>query len=401
MKRLMQYSWVVVLLLGVNVLLAQQTKEKKVLIIGMDTAQFYSNQFYIDDLAWVNNTNAGGVAIPYKNMLEYALFGYAETDFVFVRMPKLLEDSVHLHTAYRTVSNETEDYLGLVPKLPQADLVPEIAALYKVDYILSLNLYEILADTISKYDVGSRHVIHYDLFARDMKLIKGGRYIGRTYDVWPEYLTWFYKDFALDVTLWAGLHQAGKEITDATYTEAVAQFELDKFGLAGKKSLGISLGYGMPEGGIGVRYSQMKNEYLEWNAGLGWDFAGLKLSAGLQYYLMGFRYKTMPFVGLNYAFASGNTFVLGDMKNEFGEIIDPSNVSKHQIFSDHAMHLGVGLNVIIAPQVSLIPVFNYAFPFARKQPVLLSGKDSDRRNNVVSALGVGGAGAGLNLVIYF
>ncbi len=380
-----------------------QERNKRILVMGLDTLQFYSDAFHIDSLAAAYSIERSDVPKLFGAFLTDEIVSYDYDRFSYFSVFQKEIDSVRWDMDYVTLQNRLGDeYLGIVPYSEDQSRLLNLIEKYKPDYILSLNLYELLALTDSvNFGDSVRHVVHFDLFDKNLKSVNSGRLDMDTdeYDLY--YLDWFYKDIALDQILWIKAYEKDPDdIQSAYYTELDNYFK-QSTSISNRRVLNITLGTGMPYGGIGFGFGNVFATNWEWDLGWGFDFSGLRAGIGFKHYVLGASgLGPRPFVGLNYSLASGFTFNLGGEKDEFGNQIDPDDVTRFKIFGDHGLHLRFGFNILVDRDVAINPSIGYAFAFRRQEPEILSGPDKTGRTNFVRFMSFGGLEIGMIISVY-
>ena len=381
-----------------------QSQTIKTVIIGLDTTQFFSNAYYLDDLAKANMVEPKDVPRMFGLHLSGNMADYSYLDYTYEKAGFEETDSVRQEGRYGTILDiSSNEYLGFIPLNKQQESLRNLIKRRSADYVVSINLYEILADTedFKTGDIAS-HVIHYDLLDKNLRLVHSGKFEADTYEYGVYDLEWLYHDFALDLIFWIRTYESGEKDVFEQYQNEIDDYFRRGSSITRKNGIGLAAGGGMPYGGLGLEYSQLINDYWEWNFGAGWDFSGFNLGIGTRYYALGNQGKrTRPFAGLNFAFASGNKFTLGEEKDEFGTVINPLEVSKFKIYADLAIYATAGLNIKIDEELSIVPSVGYSFPFGRKAPTLLSGPEKEFRNNFAEFSAVGGVQIGITIIGYW
>ena len=379
-----------------------QNSPVKVLFILPDSTKFYSNSFYIKDLAYMLDVKPEKVFIPYLQNIERELIPYEYENFEYISCAQQSLKKWHKEALYQTVQNdEGEEYLGVMPVSENSTLQAMIQD-HGASFVLFVNLYEILSDEMIKY-YGEKvtHVIHFDLFNSSLALIKGGKYLAITEEFLPESMEWFYKDFALNNLFFCKAWKKDSLNLSKAYQEEAISFEKKTFGFSKKKAIGVLFGTGMPYGGIGLEFNYNINHFWDINAGAGRDFSGFKVGLGARYYVLGYSKIVKPFVGLNYGFASGNQVILGAERDQYGKIINPEKAGRYKIHADHALYLRSGLNILSKSGLYVVPSLGYAYPFLRTKPSLLEGEENEIRNKVTNFLAVGGIDIGIGFYYYW
>lgn len=380
---------------------AQSTQDKeKILIIGLDTSRFFSNVYFKEELAYYNNTKKEKVVEVYNKYLLEMLERFSTEKYEFVAADSAEASQVHEKSTFVELENDYgQPFFGIAPVEGSGEMLISLMEKYQADYLLSINTYEIYRknppDYVS-YDTRTKHIIHYDIFDQQLNNIYGGRYALTSFAVEAQFNLRNYEIFAREVILRLKAYKnAGENSTLLEQYNLLKEREI-------KKSLGIgvSLGFGAPYGLFGLEFSRFISNTLELNGGLGYDFSGFKIGAGARLHLVNFESKVKPFIGLNYAYATGNTFSLGGETDEFGNQLAPEDVSRYEIFSDHAIHVKGGARYALENQTFMLSA-GYSFPFMDERPILLEGKESSSRMNLVKAMAVGGLDIHFTYIYYF
>jgi len=384
------------ILLYVNVLglKAQEnttdTISNKILVVGFDTAQFYSNVFYLEDLAYYNNTTLDSVVEMYRGKLLQTLKYFEHEGYDFIVADSADQALVHQSSVYLNVQNDyDEDFIGLAASDSiDEPYLTDLMEKYEAGYLLSINAYDIFRDKPPQYisySTKTQHIIHYDLFNRELNAVYSGIIPLTSFANESFYMVSRYEAFAKDIILRLKAYLTA----DDNESARTRYEELKEARVKRNWGLGLSAGFGSPYGLLGIHMTRYISPSLDINFGVGFDFSGIKLGLGTRIYLMNFESDFKPFLAFNYAYATGNEFQMGGSTDEFGNQLDPDDVSNFKIFSDHALHFAGGVRYLIDNQQILLSV-GYSFPIIGDNPELLSGKRSESRMNFVDAMAVGG-----------
>ncbi|MEO1055251.1 MAG: hypothetical protein AAFX87_31790 [Bacteroidota bacterium] len=397
-----------VLLLGQPLGTYGQSVPEKVLVVGLDTGQFFSNVFYIEDLAFYNDMSEDKVIKLYADRLDKSLENtrYEQYQYV-VPNSKDLEIARLILNYSNAQNNVGEDYVRSdIPRQDQRDIL-RLMSSYNAKYLLTINFYDIhaedLPDKIADHTPAD-HIIHYNIYNHRLSSLKGGTFTKRPRYVQALAQDRIYETFAYDIllhiqafTISSSTEEAQKNYETLSKTQWNKRYGLDDgFGFGG------SLGVGAPYGGIGLEAVWFFHGNLDLNVGLGFDFSGFKIGAGSRYYFKSPKPSLRPFIGLGYAYASGLEFNLGGERDDDGNQLDPDDVSRHKIFSDHAIHLRGGLSILnVDESFSILPTVGYSYPIQGRVAKLQSGRDSDFRNSLVDFMAVGGIEVSVTLIYHF
>ena len=379
-----------------------QEKPKRILVIGLDTLQFSSNIFFIDELAHYNGVGVYDVVKLYNNRLMAALRDFKDKEFQFVIADSTETATVHANSVFIELENDLDEpFTGIAPAEGYGESLFQLMDKHQADYILTINEYQIYhknpPDYIS-YDIKADHIIHYDLFNRSLTNIYGGRKPMTSNAVEAIFMMSHYKNYAKTVTIWLSAHE--KSINnDLSVVENFKLIRDEKY--INASAFSLSVAFDGPYGAIGVAYSRFIGRDIEAHAGLGFDFSGMKIAVGANYYLsdlIGPKFR--PFFGISYALNTGNTFELGGSVDDYGNQLNPEDVSKFKISGDHAIHFTGGMSYWMEYSVISVSA-GYSFPFKGIRPQLISGNDSKGRLNLVNALNPGGLGISVKYLIFF
>ncbi len=237
-----------------------------------------------------------------------------------------------------------EEYLGIVPITRDQSILQNEIVKQESDYLLSVNLYEILSLQKDSTDFGDEvlHVIHFDLFDKNMKMVNSGNFRQVLHHIWSgDDMSWFYKDFALDQIFWVKAFESDPEKLVENYSNQVDSYFND---ITSNKYVGINAGVGMPLGGIGIEIGQLFKDIG--NERDGTHFKDLAKWKGLKIFIVpGSQIKVIQTIhGSSVLLIFGNRFNI-EVNRMNSELIDPDDVTRFRIFSDQAIHLRAGLNI--------------------------------------------------------
>ena len=318
--------------------------KKRILVVGFDTTQFYTNVFYIDELAYYNNTTTYKVVDLYKKkLLQVLKYHDNKNEYEFIIADSADQYKVFKNSDYLEVENDYgEPFIGIAAKIEdtlsniQGQLLVDLMKKYNTSYLLTINAYEIYKKNppeYTSYATRTQHIIHYDLFNRELNSLFSGKISLKAFANEAYYMVSNYQEFAEEILLRLEAFLQKDEFTSMQEK----YLELKEAYIKNRTGLGVTAGFGAPYGLFGVLMSRYLSKNLELNAGLGYDFNGFKIGAGARLYMMKFNSQLKPFLGLNYAYASGNTFEIGGATDEFGTQLEPDDVSRIRIFKDHAI----------------------------------------------------------------
>jgi hypothetical protein len=177
-------------------------------------------------------------------------------------------------------------------------------------------------------------------------------------------------------------------------------YRLREKSVANTWGAGISFGYNMPHGWGSAELTRHLGYRWDVNAGIGIGPSGFKIGAGLRLYLLNYGKKYKPFLAAQYAWASGMRINMGGQEDESGNQLYPEEVSTFKIPSDQAVHLRAGFRWLSTNHSVLLSA-GYAIPFMGYEARFISGRQSERRQNIANAFTVGGFEGGLTYIYYF
>lgn len=374
-----------------------QDQKENILFLNMDSSQFYSEVNFNDYVYKADSLGIMAISKAFKVVLGNVIDLFSSSEFEVSKASLSETNSVRSQNTYRTLPDfNQEEYLGMVPTDSTQSELKALIAAYNASYILSINLYEIFP--VEKSVDEFFHIIHYDLFSSDFKVIHSGRFIGRDYALVPADIAWFYSDFIQDMVF--RIKAEKMDMDDETaYKKVKEQF----LGNTSKKStgtyIGLLAGFGAPYGGIGLEIAQTVKKF-DINGGIGYDYGGLKIGGGMRYYFMESGKYLKYFSGLAMAYNSGGKFVLGAERDDLGSIINPDESSSYKIASDWSLHARLGTAMIFEGEGMLMFTFGYSYPLKRSEPELTDGTFKKSRDNYAKFVSPGGLEFSINLMIF-
>lgn len=371
----------------------------RILVVGFDTTQFYSNVFYLGELAYYNNTDTNSVVETYKKKVLEVLKYHNSREYKFVVADSADQHRVFRSSVYLEVENDFgTPFIGIAAgEDAQGQLLTGLMEKYNANYLLTLNAYEIFKKNPPEYvsySTKTEHLIHYDFFNKELNSMFSGKIPLTSFANEAYFMVSRYQEFGDEILL----RLKAYNLVDNKARMMELYAELKERDIKNRTGLGLSLGFGAPYGLFGIEISRYISSSVDINAGLGYDFNGFKIGAGTRIYLIKFDQKIKPFLGLNYAYATGSSFELGGEFDEFGNQIDPDDISQIEIFSDHAIHFSVGGRYLLENQAFMLRV-GYSFPFQDKNPIV-RGNESQSRRNFADAMAVGGLDINFTYVHY-
>ena len=314
---------------------------RKILLLNLDSIQFYSEVNFKDYIYGVDTVDILEVARIYSTSVGNAIDYYSNQRRYYQLLGKKELNDIRRESRYMTLKNdEGDEYLAMVPLDTVQSALRAAVSIHQPDYILSINLYEILPHETEKDKF--YHILHYDLFTADLKMVKSGRFIAEDYNLFPQDLSWLYNEFALDMIFWTESFEKSGVTGDFEVYDSLRNEHKNPTPKLKKYYGGLAAGFGGPYGGIGAEF-MMLQEYFDLNAGLGYDYMGFKIGFGFRTYLIDTRRHSRIFGGINIAYNSGNTFVLGARYDENNVLINPDDISKYKTGSDVSIHFRAGI----------------------------------------------------------
>jgi hypothetical protein len=384
----------------------------RILVMPLDTMQFYSNVFYLEDLAYFNMLRTDTVIKVYTGAVTKGLREFRHNAFEYVMPTDEEVAQLHRQVAYVELDDEKgETYFGVAPTSEEnAQFVMALMDKYKAEYFLSVNFYELFSRTVPGYIYATtrhRQIIHYDLFDRLLNTVHSGRYVETVSNVMINRLGYYYHNFANEPTEWILAMREGLErgmSAQEIVEDRTNRVQRKKYGLTHVVGVGLGLGVGTPYGAIHGEVSYHLNENVDINAGIGYDFTGVNMGVGMRYYLSGFNTRMKPFIGVAYNYIGGSTFRIGAEKDEFGNYINPNAISEYRLLSNHLLHARGGLS-FVSRNFAVQPTIGYSIPFnAERYEVVYHGSqvtDPRSRNRTASFLAGGGLEISFSFIWYF
>jgi hypothetical protein len=382
------------------------TAKATILVIGLHPTQFYSNVYYIDELAKLNDTSASAATALYSYTLVNALKQYNSGNYRFVSADSAEVARIHARSTYVDWQNEyKEPYIALDADSAQDLAMKALMQKYNADYLLSLNYYLIYRGSPPTYYnpvIRTKHQVHYELFSRSMNIASAGTIVLASGNSQASAMVPQYNEFAQ--TLLARL-----AITEGNYTAEQARKKyllLRERLIRNKWGGGISIGWGMPYSWFGTELVRNLGTRWDVNAGIGFGPSGFKAGAGVRYYLLEYGAAFKPFFSAHYAWGSGMTIRMGGEKDESGNLINEQATTQFYIPSNHAVHLKTGFRWLKLNK-SIMLSAGYGIPFKPdRAEVIWNGNEVPadvfrRRRNWADSFSIGGLDVGITYVIFF
>lgn len=377
-----------------------QPAKTRILVVGLDTLEFSSNVFYIDELAYYNGVPVERVIELYNRTLVETIKKSAEMDYEFVVADSADKVALHLATEFVELEKEDgEEFVGIAPILNAGFGLIDLFKKYQADYVLTVNAYQIYSENPPQYisyNTRTEHIVHFDVFDAHLNSVFAGKFSMTSFAVEAVFNENGYEDFANEALTRIRAYELSQE-TGKSPQEAYTTLREAKYSQA--MSMGLQVAFDGPYGLVGGYLAQMLGPDLEVNGGLGYGFSGFKIGAGGRYYLDVFGLRFKPFIGFNYSYTAGNRFEIGGETDEFGNQLDPNDVSRFRIFPDHALHFKGGMSYRFEHRAIMLEA-GYSFPFKGERPELLSGNDSRSRQNFANAMAPGGLEITFSYQIY-
>lgn len=378
------------------------SEDTKILVVGLDTLQFSSNVFYLDELAYYNNTGEYDVVELYNHMLTRTIRETSEDDFAFVVADSADAALVHSTSVFIETANEYGDeFIGVAPAEGDGGPIIELMKKYDADFILFLNAYQIYhkdPPEYVSYDIKADHIIHFDIFTNQLSSVYGGIVSLSSSAVEAFMMRPHYRKFAINAVKWIRAYKRSLE----NKKSVKENFELlrDEMYL-NASGLSATVGFDGPYGLLGLSFSRFIGRTWEPNIGIGIDFSGFRTGVGVNYYFHNAlsNESLKPFIGLNYSFASGNEFEWGGQKDDYGNQLNPDDVSRFKIHAEHLIQLQGGMSYWMNNSAISLSV-GYGYPFRDKRPKQLWGKESKARMNLVEAFAPGALGVTVKYMLF-
>jgi hypothetical protein len=377
-----------------------------VLVVGFPLSQFYSNVFYIDEIAYVNDTTVRNVIPLYNQAFKTALASYPAGRYRFVAADTAQAAHLHEVSTYVDWRNEFNEPYTALGSDSLLDLrMQALMEYYQADYLLSINFYEITRGSSPNYlspQIRTQHIIHYEVFTPDLRIASAGTIPLITRDLRAGAMRDSYREFAQELRL-------RMEIFEAGYTPEVARrryFRLRDRLVENNWGGGVFAGWNSAYGWLGAELTRYIGNRVDLNAGIGVGFSGFKAGAGMRYYLLeqGHRYK--PFLGVRYAWASGMQMNMGGTTDASGVQINPGDVSTFRIPSARSVHLTTGFRWLFTDRALLLGAGYGIALGGRREAIIENPGDTvtpdvlDRRRRTANLFTVGGVDVSLTYIFF-
>jgi hypothetical protein len=382
------------------------TAPKRILVLGLKTSQFNSNVYYINELAFLNDTAQSKVIDLYNQTLLQTLTEYPSTQYQFILPTSIEIAAIQRRSNYVEWKNEyKEPYLALDADSVQDVQFAQLIGIYSADYVLNLNYYNIFRNSPPAFyssTIKTRHIIDYELFNSQLGIASAGQITLISTNSKATAMKPKYTDFAAQLI-------ERLQIVEGNFPTAVAEkkyLRLRERIIKDAWGAGFSLGWGNTYGWFSTQL--LRNIGTQWdiNGGIGFGPSGFKAGAGVRYFLLNYGRKYKPFFEVNYAWASGMKIDMGGEKDDSGTQLYPDRVSTFRIPSDQAIHLKTGFRWLKNSKAWMLHV-GYAMPFkGDKARIIAAGSDVsvetfNRRKNWADLFTVGGVDVGITYLIYF
>jgi hypothetical protein len=377
-----------------------------ILVIGLQPTQFYSNVYYIDELARLNDTSAARATELYSQALVNVLGNYASDKYRFVAADSAEVARIHTRSTYVDWQNEyKEPYVALDADSVQDMAMKNLMQKYGADYLLSLNYYLIYRNNPPAYYspvIRARHQIHYELFDTGMRIASAGQILLTSNDARAQAMRQLYPRFA-------ELLLSRLAIWEGNYTARQARqqyFLLREELIKNKWGGGFSAGWGMPYSWFGAELLRNLGRRWDVSGGMGFGPSGFKAGAGVRYYLLEYGTGFKPFLSAHYAWGSGMTIRMGGENDENGNLINEEYTTQFRIPSNHALHLKAGFRWLRTNKAFMIST-GYGIPFKPvRAETIWNGSDVpadvlSRRRRWADLFSIGGLDVGITYIIYF
>ncbi len=248
---------------------ARKDVKDTILVVGLDTSQFFSNVFFKKEVAYYNNIRIDSV-IPYFNrFILMNLREYSNKDFVFVIADSADQVNVKSQSIYTEVENGQGEVFFGIAAAENADIsLVTLMEKYNADYLLTLNAYEIFRQnppTFVTYSTKTEHLIHFDLFDKAMNSFLPGKIGQASYAIEAFLNQEFYREFAVDIV--NRIEAYKKEKPGLTLFQKYELVNQTRF--TNHFGIGLQIGVGSPYGLLGTELSYYLTDFAELNAGLG------------------------------------------------------------------------------------------------------------------------------------
>ncbi len=374
-------------------------RKETILVVGFTPQQLGSNVYFTEELAWINDTTEQ-YATLYSEALVQSLLDFENENFRFVTVSKEQASLIHLRSLFAEWKNQFgESYIALTSDSLLESNLRTLMDVYRADYVLTLNFYEIYrssAPSMYTPDLDVRHIIHYDLFTYHMYTASAGTISLPTSYSAAAHMTKRYPLFAHE--LLARLEIFRTEETDTGMRQRY--FRLRDQSVANRWGGGISGGWGAPYGAIGGELLRQIGVNFDINAGIGYSYSGFKGGIGARYYLMQYGTRVRPFVGINLVAASGAPYTIGGATDDAGNYLNPDEVSRFRILPDQAIHGKIGFRLLGQSQALLV-TGGYSQPFRGRPAQFERGLLNAQRQAQADLMRVGGLEIGISYIHYF
>jgi hypothetical protein len=380
---------------------AQQTAPLKetILVLSFTPQQLGSNVFYMDELALLNDTTEQ-FAQMYSDTLVQSLVNYEHANFRFVTVTPEQAAMYHRRSLFAEWKNQFgESYIAITSDSLLEVTLKTLMDIYKADYVLTLNYYEIYRSSTPAMfspDLDVRHIIHYDLFTYHMFTASAGTISIPTNYSSAAQMARRYPMFTHD--LLARLEIFRTEETEAGMRQRY--FRLRDQKIANRWGAGITGGWGSPYGALGLELLRQVGANMDINAGLGYSYSGFKGGIGARYYLLQYGSRFRPFVGINLVTASGGVYTMGDARDDAGNYINPQDVSQFRLPANQAVHGKVGFRMLGQSQALLV-AGGYSQPFRDRRAKFEKGLYTAERQAQADLMTVGGLEVSVSYIYYF
>lgn len=384
----------------------QQGSAARILVLGLKPSQFNSNVYYINELAFLNDTSQTEVINLYNQTFLQTLAAYSPGSYQFVLPTQAEEAAIHSRSSYIEWTNEyKEPYLALDADSVQDVLFKDLIGKYQADYILNLNYYNIYRSSPPAFfseTIKTRHIVDYEVFDAQLAIASAGQIIMISNNSRASAMKSKYTDFATQLI-------ERLEIFAGKFPVAVAEkkyMRLRERAIKNTWGAGFSLAWGGTYGWFSTQL--VRNIGTQWdvNGGIGFGPSGFKAGTGVRYFLLNYGRRYKPFFEVNYAWASGMKIEMGGEKDQTGAQLYPEQVSTFKIPSDQALHLKTGFRWLRNNKAWMVHV-GYAVPLKGERVRIIAPGDDvstetfNRRKNWADLLTVGGVDVGITYIVYF
>ncbi len=373
-------------MLTIGAVKGQQVQPQKALVVSFDSLHFFSNIFFIDELAYFNYVDPKMVVPIYRASINYGLKMEEDDLIEFTLADDSLTERIYKLINKIIIETPEDTFVGISGTARQADSLKYLLSKNDTHYLLSVNAFEIYAEEVPEepqYFTPTEHQIHYDLFNDSLQLISQGKFKIKSKSVEEAYMRSKYREFGEYIA--EKIFEDGNEGFESRND---AMFYMKDQNTRSTFGIGGSIGLSNYSGLGGIYGSYIDKNKTEYNMSLGYDFSGLMLAVGIKRELDYYINQSRIFMGANYGFNFRNTFLLGAVYDDFGEVINPDDVSEYRIFSNNTLYLSAGLKNI-GETVSYLS-FGYGVSLRNPKFELLSGPDEALRENFTRWMSPGG-----------